>query len=218
VVFDYGEHDRSNPKPNDSGVWTVRNDPFSSYRSGFEVRTYRLCQRVLMFHHFPQELEVGQDCLVRSLDCTYSYQEHPTDVRNPIYSLLLSVTQTGYKRNSDGTGYIHKSLPPLEFTYSEAIIDETVREVDRASLENLPQGLDGTRYQWVDLDGEGLSGILTEQGNGWFYKRNLSPINAVQTNGKDHIEAQFAPVELVARKPASGLADGAQFLDLAGDG
>ena len=30
-----------------------RNDPFSSYRAGFEVRTYRLCQRVLMFHHFP---------------------------------------------------------------------------------------------------------------------------------------------------------------------
>ena len=29
-------------------------DPFSSYRSGFEVRTYRLCQRVLMFHHFPR--------------------------------------------------------------------------------------------------------------------------------------------------------------------
>ena len=59
-----------------------------------------------------------------------------------------------------------------------------MREVEAASLENLPQGLDGTRYQWVDLDGEGLSGILTEQGGGWFYKRNLSPINTVQNNGK----------------------------------
>jgi len=92
-----------------------------------------------------------------------------------------------------------------------------VREVNPASLENLPQGLDGTRYQWVDLDGEGLSGILTEQGGGWFYKRNLSPINAVP-KGSKHIEAQFAPLELVASKPASGLANGAQFLDLAGDG
>ena len=217
AVFDYGEHNQTNPKPNDSWVWTVRNDPFSSYRAGFEVRTYRLCQRVLMFHHFPEEEGVGIDCLVRSTNFAYSYEQNPTDVRNPIYSLLFSVTQTGYQRDSLG-GYHSKSLPPLEFTYSEPHIDETVREVDAASLENLPQGLDGTRYQWVDLDGEGLSGILTEQGNGWFYKRNLSPINTVHNNGPKHIEARFSSVELVASKPASGLANGAQFLDLAGDG
>lgn len=222
VVFDYGEHDLNNPKPGDGGEWQCRLDPFSSYRAGFEVRTYRLCQRVLMFHHFPGEkesdgIEVGENCLVRSLDLTYSYEQNPTDVRNPIYSLLLSVTQTGYKRNQSG-GYIQKSLPPLEFTYSKAKIDETVRDVERASLENLPQGLDGTRYQWVDLDGEGLSGILTEQGNGWFYKRNLSPVNTVQIDGSKHIEARFAPVELVVSKPAIALSNGAQFLDLAGDG
>ena len=217
VVFDYGEHDLTNPKPNDSGIWTVRNDPFSSSRAGFEVRIYRLCQRVLMFHQFPDEPEVGQDCLVRSTDFNYSYEQNPTDARNPIFSFMLSATHTGYKRNPAG-GYIQKSLPPLEFTYSEANIDETVREVDPASLENLPYGLDGTHYQWVDLDGEGLSGILTEQGGGWFYKRNLSPINTVQTNGAEHVEARFAPVELVGSKPAIALAGGAQFLDLAGDG
>ena len=81
VVFDYGEHDPTSPKPNDPGIWTVRNDPFSSYRAGFEVRTYRLCQRVLMFHHFSGEAEVGQDCLVRSTDFTYSYEQDRTDVR-----------------------------------------------------------------------------------------------------------------------------------------
>ena len=215
VVFDYGERDAANPQPLEARSWTVRPDPFSSYRSGFEVRTYRLCQRVLMFHHFADEKDVGQNCLVRSTDLKYSYEEGPTDIYNPIYSFLMSVTQTGYKRNPAG-GYIAKSMPPVEFTYSKAKIDETVREIDPASLENLPQGLDGNRYQWVDLDGEGLSGILTEQGNGWFYKRNLSPINAVLENGKQHVEAQFAPVELVASQPVGGLANGAQFLDLAG--
>lgn len=215
VVFDYGEHDEDNPKPLDSisNHWTVRNDPFSSYRAGFEVRTYRLCQRVLMFHHFKDEAGVGEDCLVRSTDFKYSDELSRTDIRNPIYSRLVSVTQKGYQQGVDP-----KSLPPLEFTYSEPKIDETVREVDPVSLENLPQGLDGSRYQWVDLDGEGLSGILTEQGNGWFYKRNLSPINAVLENGKKHVEAQFAPVELVASQPVGGLANGAQFLDLAGNG
>ena len=218
VVFDYGEHDLLNPIPKEPTQWTMatlRNDPFSSYRSGFEVRTYRLCQRVLMFHHFPNEPEVGKDCLVRSTDFTYIYEHNPTDARKPIYSFLKLATQTGYKRN--GGGYVQKSLPPLEFTYSEPIIDERVWDVDAASLENLPQGLDGTRYQWVDLDGEGLSGILTEQGGGWFYKRNLSPINPTKADAK-RVEAQFAAVGVVATKPASGLGNGAQFMDLAGDG
>jgi RHS repeat-associated protein len=217
VVFDYGEHDEDNPKPLDSisNHWTVRNDPFSSYRAGFEVRTYRLCQRVLMFHHFKDEAGVGEDCLVRSTDFTYSYEQNIRDAQKPIYSFLKSLQQTGYKRNGDS--YIQKSLPPLEFTYSEPIIDERVWDIDRESLENLPQGLDGNRYQWVDLNGEGLSGILTEQGGSWFYKRNLSPINPMKADRR-RVEAQFASVSVVATKPASGLANGSQFLDLAGDG
>ncbi|MEB3281213.1 MAG: SpvB/TcaC N-terminal domain-containing protein [Lyngbya sp.] len=217
VIFDYGEHDLENPTPNEVEIWSVRNDPFSSYRSGFEVRTYRLCQRVLMFHHFPEEEGVGQNCLVRSTNFTYSDEINPTNPQNPIYSKLISVSQIGYKRNSE-SGYIHKSLPPLEFTYSEPEINETVREIDPESLENLPQGLDGTNYQWVDLDGEGLSGILTEQGNSWFYKRNLSPISTVQENGQNTVNVKFSPIELIASQPAVVLANGAQFLDLAGDG
>jgi virulence plasmid B protein/glycosyltransferase TcdB-like subunit of Tc toxin len=219
VVFDYGEHDLDTPLPTEPGKkWPFRNDPFSSYRAGFEMRTYRLCQRVLMFHHFPGEAEVGRDCLVRSTDFAYSYEKTPADPRNPIYSFLLAATQTGYKRKL--VGYLSKSLPPLEFQYTQPEIDETVQEIDRESLENLPYGLDGTRYQWVDLDGEGVSGILTEQAEGWFYKRNLSPINLRLENGKETPAARFSPVELVARKPSlAALSSGRQqFLDLAGDG
>ena len=228
VVFDYGEHDKASPHPSDdatnlatkSRLWPVRNDPFSSYRAGFDVRTYRLCERVLMFHHFPGEPEVGADCLVRSTDFTYSDEKNPTDARNPIFSFLLSVTQTGYKRKAPpDIGYLKKSLPPVEFTYSAATIQKEIQEVDPASLENLPTGLDGSAYQWVDLDGEGLSGMLSEQAAGWFYKRNLSPINVVGQDGSAHVEAHFAPVELVVTKPAFGLTSGrAQFMDLAGDG
>ena len=69
------------------------------------------------------------------------------------------------------------SMPPLEFEYTQAKIDETVRDVGPESLKNLPYGLDGTNYRWADLDGEGLSGILTEQAGSWFYKANLSPVN-----------------------------------------
>ncbi len=72
----------------------------------------------------------------------------------------------------------------------------------------------------MDLDGEGISGILTEQAGGWFYKRNLSPISVKKENGKETPIASFAPLEVVAQKPslAKVAAGQQQFLDLAGDG
>jgi len=216
VIFDYGEHDATNPIPKETGKkWPVRNDPFSTYRAGFEVRTYRLCQRVLMFHHFPVEPGVEANCLVRSTDFNYSYEDASEDAKNPVYSLLQSVSQTSYKRK-EGGGYRLKSLPPLEFAYTQTIIDETVREVEPESLENLPYGLDGSTYQWVDLDGEGLSGILTEQADGWFYKRNLS---AKPDAKAEYATARFGSLECIATKPNTTISNGkAQFMDLAGDG
>ncbi|WP_206070408.1 SpvB/TcaC N-terminal domain-containing protein [Nodosilinea sp. P-1105] len=222
VVFDYGEHAADAPTPGDSGDWDYREDPFSTYRSGFEVRTTRLCQRVLMFHHIPDlpdgtpDGTVGYEGLVRSTDFTYAYEQNPDDGRIPIYSLLLAVSQSGYKRQGDGYG--KRSLPPVEFEYSQPVVQDVVEEVDPVSVENSPVGLDGAIYQWTDLHGEGIPGILTEQAGGWFYKRNLSPINERRENGTVRTEAKFAPLELVALKPNLALAGGAQFMDLAGDG
>jgi RHS repeat-associated protein len=209
LVFDYGEHDAHAPKPNDAGPWRYRNDPFSTYRARFEVRTTRLCQRVLMFHHFPGEADVGSDCLVRSTDFMYSHDQDPASTSNPIYTFLLSVTHSGYRRSNGG--YQKSSLPPVEYEYTRPIVQDAVQEVDVASLENLPIGVDAAAYQWTDLHGEGIPGILTEQAGAWFYKRNISPISTRPV--------EFAPLELVAAKPNLGLTTGhAQFMDLAGDG
>jgi hypothetical protein len=198
VVFDYGEHDVLSPTTKEVQNWPIRNDPFSTHRATFEVRTYRLCSRVLMFHHFPDELSSVADYLVRSTDFEYT--------QTPIATFITSATQSGYVRKPDGT-YLKKSLPKLEFKYTEARVDETVHEVDKNSIENLPYGLDGTHYQWVDLDSEGLSGILTEQADTWFYKRNLGT-------------GTFGPVERIAIKPSLAALGGGQqqLLDLAGDG
>ncbi len=222
VVFDYEEghyeelpadpnvHQFVQARINPNQDWQKRQDPFSIYRPGFEVRTYRLCHRVLMFHHFPEELGV-QDYLVRSTAFTYK--------ESPIASFITSVTQSGFKRQANGT-YLKKSLPSLEFQYSEAVIQDKVQNLDDESLENLPQGPDGTQYQWVDIDGEGISGILTEQSDSWFYKRNVSPIPVVDAEGKPQMVARFAPVERLAAIPSiTNLSRGGQqFLDLAGDG
>jgi RHS repeat-associated protein len=218
ILFDYGEHYPDTGPIQLSSVfvednrrpWAVRQDPFSSYRAGFEVRSYRRCQRVLMFHHFREELGVD-DYLVRAI--------HFTVAEDPASSFITAITQSGYVLQTDEETYLEKSLPALEFQYSKAQIDETVREVSEESLENLPCGLDGSRYQWVDLNGEGLSGVLTEQGGAWFYKSNLSALPVAGSDGTPTVAARFAPVERLQTMPSpANLSGGQQFLDLAGDG
>eukprot|EP00831_Metopus_contortus_P055545 TRINITY_DN47050_c0_g1_i1.p2 TRINITY_DN47050_c0_g1~~TRINITY_DN47050_c0_g1_i1.p2 ORF type:complete len:118 (+),score=24.80 TRINITY_DN47050_c0_g1_i1:68-421(+) len=54
LIFDYGDHDTNNPASDDNLNWSVRQDPFSTFRAGFDIRTYRLCKRVLMFHQFDE--------------------------------------------------------------------------------------------------------------------------------------------------------------------
>lgn len=208
AVFDYGEGHLHRPEERDEGrqfvestieelqPWPVRQDPLSSYRAGFEVRTYRLCRRILMFHHITEELGAA-DYLVRATHFGY--------VESPINTVMTSVVQSGYLRREDGV-YQERSLPPVEFEYSQADIQNEVHEIDSDSLENLPVGLSSSLYRWADLDGEGISGILTEQGSGWFYKSNLG-------------NARFASQEKVAVKPSLGsLNRNQQLLDLSGDG
>ena len=217
LVFDFGEHDLLNPTPQDAGLWNVRADPFSTYRSRFEVRTYRLCRRALMFHHFPDDPDVRLNCLVRSTDFTHAQPPSP-DPSQPFYSYVLSIAQSAYRR--DGAGYLSDSLPPIEFAYTAATVDETMRTLDADALENLPSGVDGQRYRWIDLDGEGMPGVLTEQPGSWFYKANLSPANMQTLAGQDLVLPSFAPLEVVAERPASAnLARGRQqLLSVHGDG
>jgi RHS repeat-associated protein len=218
VAIDYGDHDAAAPTPEAGPGWPVRPDPFSSYRAAFEVRTYRRARSILYFNNFPQEAPVGADSLVRSTDFIYSDQQAPADPHNPIYTFLVSAAQTGYRRS--GNAYTSRSLPPLEFAYTQAVIQQDVRTADAASLANLPEGIDGSRFQWVDLDGEGLSGILADWGGGWGYKPNLSAANQVrQPDGSYQACALFGPLEPVALLPSRSTLGGAQqFLDLSGSG
>ncbi|MFI8962636.1 SpvB/TcaC N-terminal domain-containing protein [Streptomyces sp. NPDC053493] len=244
AVLDYGDHDPAAPGPRDDEAvdaagaprfpWPVRPDAFSSYRSGFEVRTARLCRRVLMFHHFPgtEADGVGADCLVRSTDLDHGgvTEADPAAADTPVYAFLRAVTQHGYRR--DGAGYVRRSMPPVEFTYSEPAVRDTVETVDTASLENLPAGVDGTAYRWTDLHGEGVPGVLTEQAGAWFYKRNLSPLPRTGPESGDGPETgagpetgdgpagrvRLAPAEHVRTLPVLPPGRAAEFVDLAGDG
>jgi RHS repeat-associated protein len=170
VIFDYGEHDPLTPKPDDPGDWLARKDPFSACRAGFELRTYRLCQRVLLFHTFA-ELNNGMPTLVKSLDFTYipANTPPPGSDRPTALTYLTGITQKGYIWHNNE--YVMKSLPPLTFDYQWLQWNTDVKEVSPESLVHAPTGLAGN-FQWVDLYNEGINGILTEQANGWYYKSN----------------------------------------------
>lgn len=196
ILFDYGEHDLDNPALTETTPWNVRPDPFSSFLSGFEIRTWRLCRRILLFHEFA---ELGVEPVpVRSTDFSYLASETGT--------FLERIIRGGMKRSADGSR-VDKAFPPVEFSYSPAELDTTVQPLTGDSLENLAGGVDGQRFQWVDLEGEGLPGIFTEQANGWFYKNNRG-------NGS------FTPVRLLAEKPVPSFIDRTQpqLMDVDRDG
>lgn len=194
VVLDYGDHtDVRLPIPTANRPWLLRPDPFSTYRPGFEVRTYRLCRRVLLFHQF-DELDsapvlVGEYRLEHNL--------HPEG------TTLGAIYYTGH-RESGSAQASSKSLPPLRFTYSTPSVAQTFKSALAEELENVPSGLSDFNYRWIDLYGEGLPGILTEMGQAWYFKAN---------EGNGHFGLQ----ELVVDRPAYRLGQYA-FSDFDSDG
>ncbi|RLL55049.1 toxin [Mariprofundus sp. EBB-1] len=191
LLMDYGEHDQDKPELAVSQAWAVRHDPFSQYRSGFEVRTYRRCQRVLMFHAFQ---ELGETpCLVKSVCFQYTSQ--------PGFSFLDAVEVSGHIRKDDGF-YNSKSMPPVSFEYQSHAWNSDIQELETSAMQHAPVGLSGG-YQWTDLFSEGVSGILTEQAGSLYYKHNLG-------------SGSFAQAKLISPKPSfTGIASGAlQLVDL----
>ena len=198
TVFDYGEHTGDEPAADEPSPWDVRPDPFSDYRAGFEVRTYRRCRRVLPFHQFENKLPT--DCEpVREMAFAY-------DDQNEAFAFLTAITSTGYKRDADGT-LRAKSLPSMTFGYQAHAWNTEVKTINSDSLHNLPSGVAGRQYQWIDLYREGLGGVLTEQAQGLYYKQNLG-------------NATFAEARRVSPAPSlQGLAGGVvQLRDLEGNG
>ncbi len=217
LVLDYGEHDLTEPTPAEETTWSCRPDPFSFYRSCFEVRTYRTCRRLLMFH---QMTELGADpVLVRSTDLTYQTSDAPGDPQLPSLSLLSSVTQTGWVA-APGGGYQTAQLPPLQLAYSPLAVNGDVQVADPGSAQNIVGAFDGgsglgSTERWVDLWGEGLQGILTEDESAWYYKHNVSAWNP----GGGPAAARFEPLVLASDKPLAVSSQAPLTLtDLNGDG
>ncbi|CAM4076812.1 SpvB/TcaC N-terminal domain-containing protein [Zobellia nedashkovskayae] len=202
VVFDYGEHDTTFPPPKDinqeKNNWSVRKDPFSFYRAGFEIRTYRICSRVLMFHCFDILDLPHKPYLTKSLELFYEENLILESTEDTLegFSYLVKARHNGHLWDSNQNHYSTKHLPDFIIQYQQHEWDTTVQKVSKQNATNAPVGIRDSQYLWVDLFSEGIAGILTEQTGGWFYKSNLG-------NG------DFSKAQRVAPKPSfEGISSG----------
>lgn len=202
TLFDYGTLDEIDAIDQINN-WDFRIDAFSEYKAGFEIRTTRLCKRVLLFHVFDELAlspnQTDRKTLIKSVNFQYD-----TAIEQD-FTFLKSVAFSGYIKNQDGT-YSSKQLPPMEFEYQKHDWNSDIKTISTESLVHAPSGIEEAPYQFVDLFNEGLSGILSEQANGWYYKHNLG-------------DGVFENAKLVSPKPSfTGLGGQWQLADLDADG
>lgn len=204
VVFDYGEYDlrAGNPTPHRPvRSWPRRQDPFSRYDAGFEIRSHRLCRGILFFHRFPEPLG-AEPVLVHAME--FQYRE------SPALTLMEQARFTGFQRQPDGS-YLAQSLPPLTLEFGGF---EPQGHDYQPFLERDGQAVPGVAqppaYSLVDLYGEGVPGILYCDGASLLYWEAETADAA----------ARYAPARQVAAFPIEREVDGATctLTDLSGSG
>lgn len=162
ICFDYGGYDLSNPGIHPANPPATRPDPFSKYHAGFEIRNYRLCQHVLLFHQFTRmELGTADPVLVRSWAFDYDTTTHSR------ISLLKKVQMTGYRYHQ--SKYSSKSKPAITLSYADFNPENTFHELREENGSRLV-GVEEGAYQLVDLLGEGLPGVLYDDGKSVLYQ------------------------------------------------
>lgn len=216
ILFDYGDCSSdpaasyiAPPAPGMTewvtDAWLPRDDPFSTFRAGFEVRTLRRCRRVLMFHHFSELSAVRKPettTLVKST--VFSYGQNP----NTRMSFLESVTVTGYRWDETDQEFKTASMPPVTFAYSKFRPHEQRYQSITAEGNDLPVlALNNPDYALVDLDGNGLPDVLHTSASGFRYWKN---------RGNGHFDRphlmHHSPMGVTLSQPY------VSFADMAGDG
>lgn len=153
VLFNYGQLDAENPDaPADS--WGARNDPFSVYKSGFEIRTARICTGIWLQHYFTGENN-GQPFVTRALLLSY------TAAAPAGMSLLTCATMRGYKTITDqsgsGTVLWKQDSPPVTLHYQPFRFSDQHWQRLQADA---PAYLGSSGFLATDLDGLGMDGLL----------------------------------------------------------
>ncbi len=129
-----------------------RLDPFSVFTSGFEIRTRKICKRIVV-KTYPDQ----QETLVRSYE--FSYQ----NAERSLVSLLKEVQVVGHDGDKE------ERLPPLTFSYTPFV--PKGRDFSPLKGRDLPaNSLSNPDTEMVDLFGNGLPDIVQMNGTVRYWK------------------------------------------------
>ncbi|UAY55447.1 SpvB/TcaC N-terminal domain-containing protein [Arachidicoccus terrestris] len=175
VIFDYGERDKNNPDAAPA-EWTARPDPFSSYKSGFEIGIARRCAGIYLRHSFTKENN-GVPFTTAALLPDYDM----TPVSS--MSIIKRIVNRGYRMQA-GRMWIADEPAP-EFSYQGFNPLGSNWQLLQADA---PDYLDSAGFIPVDLNGIGIDGLLYSSDSFTGY---LEPLG----NG------QYAPMRLLDSFP-----------------
>ena len=134
--------------------WAARPDIFSTYKSGFEIRTARLCRGIYLRHCFADENN-GLPFTTRALLPEYE-SSGLADI-----SMLKRVCSRGYRLRGNQPLWI-ADTPATELTYQAFSPLEAKWQLLEAEA---PGYLDANGFLPVDLDGIGIDGLLYTTGS-----------------------------------------------------
>lgn len=176
VCLDYGQMDWDNPNAA-WGEWTCRPDPFSTYKAGFEIRTWRRCRGIFLRQHFTEENN-GQPFISQATLIHYTQSRHSN------LSLVQRVWQRGYRLQPNENPWMEES-PAMELDYQDFLPEAHTWKPLEADA---PGYLGEQGFMSVDIYGEGMDGLLWSNDS---YTGYLRPLG----------KGKFAPAEPLPHFP-----------------
>lgn len=178
-------------------IYEGRPDPFSEYRTGFEIRTVKRCNKIEISTHPAADLHVH----TRTYELVYiDERDFPAD-QQPLngVSLLSQIKVVGHD------GGKTEELPSLEFAYIR--FEPEKRDFFPLTGHDLPPAsLANPDYELVDLFGNGLPDILEMNGAARYW-RNMG-------NGTYDLPREMRDAPAGLRFAEKGV----QLIDANGDG
>ncbi len=193
TLFDYGERgaDPGTPPPlAPKQSWPLREDRFSFWRYGFNVRVRRLCRDVLLWRRLARMEGEADDTP------TLVARVHLDHDSSAVTSVLASAQQVSHETGSD--------LPPLEFCLSRP----GRAKPGWQELDDL-DGFWSPAWQLADLYGEGIPGLLYLDEGAWHYRAPQ------RRNGPDPDAVTWGKPQALPTQPGSTTGT---LMDLNGDG
>ncbi|MCU5775374.1 virulence protein [Erwiniaceae bacterium BAC15a-03b] len=163
VKIDYGVRVTSKESPPSwqrptYGDWALRKDLFSRYQYGFDLRTRRLARQVLLFHRINTLKGSRNEGEPLELVSRLLFDHNENASLTTISWLQLMAYEQGTRTL--------RVLPPHECFW------QSFENPTNPRWQTLtPGGLSPLQpWQLVDLNGEGMAGILYQDNGGWWYR------------------------------------------------